>query len=365
MKTRMELWQGYREEIEKNIALHEAVRSSDARFLLLEKKLLNVFPKYHSKYGSKLSVVKANVSNIPKAMEFETKKLEEVIATLSSIDEDHGVSFASIDGIDFSSNEMDDIIAAVQKGKIKDIDYVSVSTRTISFALEEVKKVNLGVKMRKIRIAIDGPSGSGKSTAAKLIAKKHGFNYINTGLIYRAIALNGLNNKIDFNNATQIVNSFEEGMIELKPNEVVFLKGVDVTKALRNDLVSQNASKVAAVPKIREFALEISRQYAKLPGTVMDGRDTTFKIMPDADLKIFLDTAPEVRAKRRVEQNRILGFDTNYDNILKEIKERDHRDRTREIDPLHKTEDAYLIDSSDMNIEQVVKAIEKLISEIK
>lgn len=361
----MELWKDYRLKIEKNISLHEAVRSSDQRFQVLEKKLLKVIPDYHERYKSNLSVIEANTANIPKVMEFDLSKLEDILESFETVEQSHGASFAAIEAIDFSSKEMDDIISEVQKGKIKGIEYVNMQTKTMSFALEQVSKVNIGVKVRKLRIAIDGPSGSGKSTAAKLIAKKHGFNYINTGLIYRAIALNAINNNVSFEQPEQIINSYEEGMIKLMPQEVVFLKGVDVTKALRSDKVSQGASKVAAIPKIREYALEISKEYAKLPGTVMDGRDTTFKIMPDADLKIFLDTAPEVRAKRRVDQNKILGFDTNYDNILREIKERDNRDRTREVDPLHKTEDAYLIDSSDMSIEQVVKEIEKLIANIK
>ncbi len=365
MKTRTELWKDYRQKIEKNISLHEAAKSSDQKFQVLEKKLLIAIPDYYKKYESKLSVVQANIASIPKAIEFDTSKLEQIREVFKSIEESHGDSFAAIDAIDFSSKEMDDIISEVQKGKIKNIEYINVQTKTVGFELEKVEKVNIGGKVKKLRIAIDGPSGSGKSTAAKLIAKKHGFNYINTGLIYRAIALNAINSNVNFDEPQQIINSLEKGMVELKPKEVVFLKGIDVTKSVRSDLVSQSASKVAAVPKIREYALEVSKDYAKLPGTVMDGRDTTFKIMPDADLKIFLDTAPEVRAKRRAEQNRILGFDTNYENILKEIKERDNRDRSREIDPLHKTEDAYLIDSSDMTIEQVVKEIEKLISNLK
>lgn len=364
MNTRMELWKNYRLEIEKNISLQQAVRNSDERYQILEKRLLNIFPKYHSKYKTNLSVFTASTNEVKTSSHYDVSKLEKILDSFNFVEDDHGVSFASIDRIDFSSKEMDDVIAAVQKGKIKNIEYVDV-TKTSLVQVEKTKKVQIGGKVKKLRIAIDGPSGSGKSTVAKLVAKKHGLTYINTGLIYRAIALNAINNNIDLANESEVISSCEKNMIALHPNEVVFLKGVDVTKAVRSDKVSQGASKVAAIAKVREYALEISKDYAKQPGTVMDGRDTTFKIMPDADLKIFLDTAPEVRAKRRVEQNKILGFGIDYENILSEIKERDHRDRTRAVDPLHKTEDAHLIDASNMNIEEVVKEIEKLISNVK
>lgn len=218
--------------------------------------------------------------------------------------------------------------------------------------------------MKKINIAIDGPSGSGKSTVAKLISEKYHLTYINTGLVYRAIALNAILNHIDINDEKAVALSLEENMIELHENEVVFLKGNDVSYQLRDDKVSRSASIVAAMTPVRKFAIKLQKKYATKQGIIMDGRDTTFRIMPNADLKIFLDTSPKVRAERRQIQNQELGFNNNYDQILSEIKARDHRDKNREIDPLHKVEDAHLIDASNMSIKEVVAYISNLIDKI-
>ena len=218
--------------------------------------------------------------------------------------------------------------------------------------------------MKKINIAIDGPSGSGKSTVAKLISEKYHLTYINTGLVYRAIALNAILSHIDINNEKQVAQSLEEDMIELHENELVFLKGNDVSYQLRDDKVSRFASVVAAMTPVRKFAIKLQKRYATQKGIIMDGRDTTFRIMPNADLKIFLDTSATVRAKRRQKQNQELGFNNDYDQILSEIKDRDHRDKTREIDPLHKVDDAHLIDASNMSIKEVVEHVSNLIDKI-
>ncbi|MCK5945836.1 MAG: (d)CMP kinase, partial [Mycoplasmataceae bacterium] len=137
----------------------------------------------------------------------------------------------------------------------------------------------------------------------------------------------------------------------------------DVTKEVRADVVSSKASIVASISNVREWAVTLQQQAAESKGVVMDGRDTTFVVLPNADIKIFLDTDVKVRAKRRQEQNEKLGFSTNYDKVLKELEVRDHRDRTREKDPLHKTEDAILIDSSKISLEDVVKKISRLVSD--
>ena len=149
--------------------------------------------------------------------------------------------------------------------------------------------------------------------------------------------------------------------MNLLENEVVLLNGTDVSLELRSDASSDAASKVAAIPEVRTWALKLQQAYGENGGVIMDGRDTTFKVLPNAEVKIFLDTSAEVRAQRRVDQNKELGFEINYDFILEEIKVRDHRDRNRETDPLHQTEDAILIDSSNLNLQQVVEEISKVI----
>lgn len=215
--------------------------------------------------------------------------------------------------------------------------------------------------MEEFRIAIDGPSGSGKSTVAKQIAKKYNLKYINTGLVYRAVALKLIEDKINIDDAIAVESSLNSIKVKLLRNEIVELNGIEVSDALRSDLVSQNASIIATYPAVRKYAVNIQKSESARSGVIMDGRDTTFKIMPNADFKFFLDTSPEVRAKRRLSQNEEFGYSTDYDKILKEIKTRDHRDRTRKVDPLHKTKDAYLINASDMTIEEVVEKIIQII----
>ncbi|NQZ65979.1 MAG: (d)CMP kinase [Mycoplasmatales bacterium] len=215
--------------------------------------------------------------------------------------------------------------------------------------------------MSNIRIAIDGPSGSGKSTIAKLIAKKYNLKYINTGLVYRALAFKLIELGINIQNEDKVKENIQNIKINLLENEIVDLNGVKLDSELRSDNVSQASSVIASYSSVRNYAVKIQMLEASRKGVIMDGRDTTFKIMPDADFKFFLDTDAEIRAKRRVEQNSKIGFSTDYEKILSEIKIRDHRDRTREVDPLHQTADAHLIDTSEMTIENVVKEIIEII----
>ena len=224
--------------------------------------------------------------------------------------------------------------------------------------------VKLKKDKSKLRIAIDGPSGSGKSTVAQAIANKYGLNYINTGLVYRAIAYHMSKKGISLDMTNKVNENLSNVNLTLLPNEEVELNGTVLKNELRSDMASQGASKVAAIPEVRKYAVEVQKAAGGKSGVIMDGRDTTFKIMPDADLKIFLDTDPEVRAQRRVDQNKKLGYSVDFDKILSEIKIRDDRDRNRSVDPLHKTEDAFLIDASNLSIEEVVLEVDKLIKSL-
>ncbi len=354
MKTRTELWKNYRTEIDKNIQLKKAVILSNEKLKVLSGRLLKVFPTYESKYQSKLLSMKVSLEEIDSAPEYKTYELKQLISTIKEVENEDGGSLASIDETEFSSKELDDVIASIRAGKVKTMKYARQSDSK-EIKLEATKVVKLGKAMKKINIAIDGPSGSGKSSAAKAVAKHFNLIYINTGLVYRAIALNCLVKKINLDDSKAVIGTLKEGMIKLLENEVVYFGEKDITKHVRADIVSQSASRISTIPEVREFATNMLQTYISKKGVVMDGRDTTFVVMPNAELKVFLDTKPEVRAKRRVEQNKKLGFDTNYDLILKEIKQRDHRDRTRDKDPLHQTEDAVLIDSSEMTLEDVVQ----------
>ena len=358
MKTRKELWAEYRKDIENNISLIQAARMSNEKVRVLRERLKRVFPGYDDKYPSDFQTFDAKTKEIEQQQIRSDDFFLKLEKEINKINSDN-IAKENISKIKFSSGDLDEVIAKIklQASQDKFIDIADVD-----IALEKTKIAELKVKMKKINIAIDGPSGSGKSSAAKAVAKELGLNYINTGLVYRAIALYAIQNSIPHKEKA-IAKVLDNIKIRLLKNEKVLLNGIEVFEKLRDDEVSKIASVVAAMPSVREFALKVQRYYASQKGTVMDGRDTTFKIMPDADLKIFLDTDAKVRAQRRVEQNKKLGYDTNYKEVLKEIVARDKRDRTRKKDPLHKTEDAILIDSTNMSLEEVVEKVIKLAKE--
>lgn len=362
MQTRIELWKSYREDIDKNIALKKAVLVSNKKLNILYKRLIKVYPEYDKKYSKDAAIKKFTLKKIGEPKLMSSADVDNIIEGIEEVEKDFGGSFDSINNIDFSSPELNQIIINLKKGKIKQMEYYN-EDKTKEINVITPKLVNIGGTMNKLNIAIDGPSGSGKSTAAKLVAKKFGYKYINTGLVYRAIALFCINNNIDVTDSILVSESLSSIKILLEKNEVVILNDEDVTKEVRADVVSSKASIVASISNVREWAVTLQQQAAESKGVVMDGRDTTFVVLPNADIKIFLDTDVKVRAKRRQEQNEKLGFSTNYDKVLKELEVRDHRDRTREKDPLHKTEDAILIDSSKISLEDVVKKISRLVSD--
>lgn len=359
MKTRMELWKEYRESIEKNTSLLKAVDSSNEKLRILYKRLLEVYPNYENVYKSELLQFEAAVDKINQAPEIPMDEIERFLEELNEIEMNETSVISSINNISFSSSELEHTLKLLEERRKESFKFFEIEIE--SDGVFEMNEVNLGGRVSKLRIAIDGPSGSGKSTVAKQIAKMYHMKYINTGLVYRAIALFAIKNSIDINNESKIVETLKDIKIQMHKNEMINLNGEEVTKELRSDIVSKNASVAASYKDVREFAVDIQKAEGSQPGVIMDGRDTTFKIMPDADIKIFLDTSAEVRANRRLEQNRELGYSTDYEEILKDITERDFRDRNREVDPLHKTKDAILIDASKMTIQEVVKQIEDII----
>ena len=354
MKTRIEYWKKYRQEIERNIQLQEAIKSSDEKLNILYNRLIQVYPKYQDDLKQSENIKNIKLEEIDFVKKYDSSKIRKIINSINLMEENNS-SFNLIDDLNFSSKELDSVIKEIKKGKVKNMQYVNYD-KTDDIEMT-TKQIDLDTSNLKINIAIDGPSGSGKSSAAKLVAKKFGLKYINTGLVYRAIAILSLDNNIKKLDSKHLKPLLEPGIIELLENEVVYLKGVDITKRTREDLVSQIASKVAAITLVRKYALEITQDIARKKGIVMDGRDTTFRILPNAELKFYIDTKQEVRAQRRLEQNKKLGFNTSYQSILNEIKERDYRDKNREIDPLQIVEDAIFIDSSNMTLNEVVQKI--------
>ena len=211
-------------------------------------------------------------------------------------------------------------------------------------------------------IAVDGPSGSGKGTVSRIISEKLGWDLLDSGAMYRLLALDCLKNQIDLENEAEVAQTAVQMVIEFKnckeSQEIkVFLDGEDVTKELRLETTGNAASKVAANPSARAALLQKQRDFAVAPGLVADGRDMGTVVFPDAKLKIFLTASAEERAKRRYKQLKQNGFDVNLAALLKEIEERDERDMNRSSAPLKPADDALIIDSSAMTIDEVVDNI--------
>ena len=217
-----------------------------------------------------------------------------------------------------------------------------------------------------INIAIDGPSGAGKSTISKEVAKELGFIHIDTGALYRTIALYLSYNKIDINNEETIKSVLDDIKIKVCIEDglqKIYLNGKEVCEELRQPNITKIASDVSKLPIVRAYLLEIQRELARKNDCVMDGRDIATVVLPNATVKIFLTASPEVRAERRLNQQKEMGIIEDYDKILEDIKKRDYNDSHREIAPLKQAPDAIKIDSSEIDFDEVKDICKKLISE--
>ena len=215
------------------------------------------------------------------------------------------------------------------------------------------KNSNSGAK--KIVIAIDGPAGSGKSTLASLLARKYNYTNIETGAMYRALALKAIEKSISLDDAGKLAELAQQSRIELIPNphgNHVLLDQADVTERIRRQDVTEAASKVSIHPPVREWMVEHQRAMGLGGGVVMEGRDIGTKVFPDAEVKIFLDAAPEIRGNRRFIQSPASAVQA--ESVVAELRVRDQRDRTRANSPLVAAPDAVTIDSTHLTLEQVV-----------
>lgn len=215
-------------------------------------------------------------------------------------------------------------------------------------------------KGNRLIIAIDGPSGAGKSTLAKRLAKDLGFIYLDTGAMYRALALKVLRQGVDLADDGRIDRLVDETEIDLRHragNLEVLLDGEDVSGQIRTPAVSQMASKVSALKKVRDRMLVLQRAMGRRGSVVAEGRDIGTVIFPQAEVKIFLDASPEERARRRCHELRAAGRQVDLQETLREIEERDKRDSERDIAPLCKAEDALLVDSSSVDAEHVAALV--------
>lgn len=210
-------------------------------------------------------------------------------------------------------------------------------------------------------IAIDGPSASGKSTIAKQLAKKLGFVHIDTGAMYRAVALICLNQDIDLNDEKACFNIVKDLKIELPEENLILVNGQDVSLLIRNDKVSKAASQVSKHKSVRDVLVSIQRDIASKKGFVLDGRDITSVVLPDAEVKIFQTADASVRARRRYNELIKNGIKTTYEEVHSDLVERDERDMNRQESPLIKVEDAIEINTTSMSIEEVVSQIVNII----
>lgn len=209
-------------------------------------------------------------------------------------------------------------------------------------------------------VAIDGPAGAGKSTIAKLVAKEKGYIYVDTGAMYRGLAIHFLDKGIQPQETEKVIEACKDAEVTIAYEDAVqhvYLNGKDISSRLRNEEVGNMASVTSAIPEVRKKLLELQQNLAKTQNVIMDGRDIGTCVLPHADVKVYLTASVETRAKRRYQELQEKGEDCNLEEIAHNIEERDRRDMTREIAPLKQAEDAVLVDSSDMTIAEVVKTI--------
>ena len=221
--------------------------------------------------------------------------------------------------------------------------------------------------MSTVKIAIDGPAGAGKSTIAKIVAKELGFIYIDTGAMYRAVALKAIRNNIDtksqINEVCSLLDDLNIDIRHDKEGQLVFLDNEDVTDKIRTSEVSVGASNVACIPEVRMKLVELQRKLAEKHNVIMDGRDIGTYVLPDADVKIFLTASVEERAKGRYDEMILKGYKCTFEEVKKDIEYRDQNDSSRAFAPLRPADDAIIIDTTGNELNQSVDIILNTIKE--
>lgn len=215
-----------------------------------------------------------------------------------------------------------------------------------------------------INIAIDGPAGAGKSSIAKAVAHEKGYIYVDTGALYRSIALFALENSLE---GESLVNSLDKINLSLEfidGSQHVIMNNNDISDKIRTPEVSMNASKVSAIPEVRKFLFGLQKKIAAENNIIMDGRDIGTVVLPDADLKVFLTASAEERANRRYREIKNMDGVT-YEQVLEDIKKRDYSDMHRDIAPLKQAEDAVLLDTTGMTVDEVKARLISMISEVE
>ncbi len=206
-------------------------------------------------------------------------------------------------------------------------------------------------------IAIDGPAGSGKGTIANILAKKYGYTYIDTGATYRCVALSVLRNNIDITDEKSIIDLVKTLNIDFDESGKTYLNNEDVSNLIRTKEVSSIVSPISSIVKVREILVDLQRKMANNKDVVMEGRDITTVVFPNADYKFYLDASVDERANRRYIQNQESGINMSYDEILENIKKRDYNDMNKPVGALKRTEEQIYIDATNLTIDEVVDKI--------
>lgn len=218
-----------------------------------------------------------------------------------------------------------------------------------------------------IAIAIDGPAGAGKSSLSKEVAKELSFIYVDTGALYRTIGLAASRKGLKKEDKAEIISMLNDIDVKLSFNDegtqIVLLNGEDVSSFIRTPEASMVASAVSAIPEVRAYLLDLQRNMAKSDNVIMDGRDIGTVVLPDAKIKIFLTASPEKRAMRRHKENIEKGIDSTYEEVLKDVNQRDYQDSHREIAPLKPAENSVLVDTSDYDFDGSKELLLKVIKE--
>ncbi len=217
-----------------------------------------------------------------------------------------------------------------------------------------------------VAIALDGPAGAGKSSIAKRAAKALDYIYVDTGALYRTIGLAATRSNVEPKPSKEVNELLSEIKVDLtfndKGEQIVLLNGEDVSGEIRTPEASMTASKISAVPSVREYLLDLQRNMAKAHNVIMDGRDIGTVVLPDAQIKIFLTASPEARAKRRYKELCEKGMNVKYEDVLSDVIQRDYNDTHRDVAPLKPAEDSITVDTTELDFEQ---SVDKIISVIK
>lgn len=214
--------------------------------------------------------------------------------------------------------------------------------------------------MAKINVAIDGPAGAGKSSISRKAAERLGFIYVDTGALYRTVGVSAMRKNVDMESDEAIASVLPQTKVEMKfidGEQKMFLCGEDVSKEIRFPEASMAASRVSAVPAVRDFLFSLQRELAENNDCIMDGRDIGTVVLPNAQVKIFLTASPEKRADRRCKELKEKGIEANYEEVLSDIVKRDYNDSHRAIAPLKPAQDSILVDTSDIGLEESIELV--------